>query len=292
MISVLEARTEERRTWACCGACSRCQAAAKLPGKTLSLWFSDVSKEKSSFTCGNICAVGHLTLFCQVEEDERLQPFPGQHLRLQRTCEWRLHGAPASGRHAHRAMVHGSRGPEGERQRERGAGDPLPASRCTWMTFFSWAHLWWRSVLSSASVPPGPGPYPGILDMWGGGGGLIEYRSALLASRGYISLALEYLKPDELQSVELAISYFEVCFHFMETFNVKKYIFFQRLMVSASAQTAFNIIKGHPRVIPDRIGLFGLSLGSIVTFSLAAGSTVVKARLVLKVHQCCVWIQM
>lgn len=155
--------------------------------------------------------------------------------------------------------------------------------------FFFFAHLWWRSVLSSASVPPGPGPYPGILDMWGGGGGLIEYRSALLASRGYVSLALEYLKPDELQSAELAISYFEVCFHFMETFKILE---IKRLMVSASAQTAFNIIKEHPRVIPDRIGLFGLSLGSIVSFSLAAESTVVKARLVLKVHQCCVWIQM
>lgn len=57
----------------------------------------------------------------------------------------------------------------------------------------------------------GPGPFPGLLDMWGGGGGLMEYRSALLASRGYVSLALEYLKPDELK-VEFAFNYFEVCF--------------------------------------------------------------------------------
>lgn len=61
-------------------------------------------------------------------------------------------------------------------------------------------------------VLTGPGPYPGLLDMWGGGGGLIEYRSALLASRGFVSLALEYLKLDEQQSSELTISYFEVCF--------------------------------------------------------------------------------
>lgn len=113
-----------------------------------------------------------------------------------------------------------------------------------------------RGVRGTLFLPPGPGPYPGILDMWGGGGGLIEYRSALLASRGYVSLALEYLKPDELQSAELAISYFE---------------------------TAFNIIKEHPRVIPDRIGLFGLSLGSIVSFSLAAESTIIKPS-------CCVCI--
>lgn len=61
-------------------------------------------------------------------------------------------------------------------------------------------------------VLTGPGPYPGLLDMWGGGGGLLEYRAALLASRGYVSLALEYIKPDEQQSTELALSYFEVCF--------------------------------------------------------------------------------
>lgn len=61
-------------------------------------------------------------------------------------------------------------------------------------------------------VITGPGPFPGLLDMWGGGGGLIEYRSALLASRGYVSLALEYLKPDELRSAELAFNYFKVCF--------------------------------------------------------------------------------
>lgn len=52
-------------------------------------------------------------------------------------------------------------------------------------------------------------------------------------------------------------------------------------LLSASAQTAFNILKEHPRVISDRVGLFGLSLGSIVSFLLAAESTVVKARFVL-----------
>lgn len=39
----------------------------------------------------------------------------------------------------------------------------------------------------------GPGPFPGILDLWGGGGRLMEYRAALLASHGFASLALDYL---------------------------------------------------------------------------------------------------
>lgn len=47
--------------------------------------------------------------------------------------------------------------------------------------------------------------------MWGGGGGLLEYRSALLASRGFVSLALEYFSPGELTTADLQLNYFEVC---------------------------------------------------------------------------------
>lgn len=41
----------------------------------------------------------------------------------------------------------------------------------------------------------GPGPFPGILDLWGGGGKLVESRAALLASHGFASMALDYLTP-------------------------------------------------------------------------------------------------
>lgn len=47
--------------------------------------------------------------------------------------------------------------------------------------------------------------------MWGGGGGLVEYRAALLASHGYVSLALEYLPADEISSASEEVQYFEVC---------------------------------------------------------------------------------
>ncbi|XP_042338152.1 acyl-coenzyme A thioesterase 1-like [Plectropomus leopardus] len=90
--------------------------------------------------------------------------------------------------------------------------------------------------------------------MWGGGGGLVEYRAALLASRGYVSMALEYIRPTELES--LGMNYFE---------------------------TAFNIIRDHPQVHPDRVGIFGLSLGSIVTVALAAESSIIEPR-------CCVCV--
>ncbi|XP_060885485.1 bile acid-CoA:amino acid N-acyltransferase-like [Labrus mixtus] len=113
-----------------------------------------------------------------------------------------------------------------------------------------------KGVQGTFFIPPGPGPFPGLLDMWGGGGGLLEYRSALLASHGYASLALQYFSPGELQSADLQIQYFEV---------------------------TFNIIKDHPQVIPDSIGIFGLSLGTVVAIYLVAVSTKITPR-------CCVCI--
>ncbi|KAK5876657.1 hypothetical protein CesoFtcFv8_025990 [Champsocephalus esox] len=48
-------------------------------------------------------------------------------------------------------------------------------------------------------------------------------------------------------------------------------------------ETAFNIVRDNPQVMSDRVGLFGLCLGSIVSISLAVWSSVVKPR-------CCVCI--
>uniref|UniRef100_A0A672FQC0 Acyl-CoA thioesterase 19 n=1 Tax=Salarias fasciatus TaxID=181472 RepID=A0A672FQC0_SALFA len=42
-------------------------------------------------------------------------------------------------------------------------------------------------------LPPGLGPFPAVLDLWGGGGQLVEYRAALLASHGLAALAIDYL---------------------------------------------------------------------------------------------------
>ncbi|XP_059181491.1 peroxisomal succinyl-coenzyme A thioesterase-like [Centropristis striata] len=108
-----------------------------------------------------------------------------------------------------------------------------------------------EGVKGTLFIPPGPGPFPGILDMWGGSGGLMEYRSSLLASHGYISFALEYFSPGELKSADTEFEYFE---------------------------KAFNIIQKHPQMIPDRVGAFGLSLGSVFAIMLAAESNVVKLQ--------------
>ncbi|KAK7916066.1 hypothetical protein WMY93_011827 [Mugilogobius chulae] len=53
-------------------------------------------------------------------------------------------------------------------------------------------------LVGTLFLPPGPGPFPAMLDLWGMGGGLVEYRSALMASRGYASFALAYFGHKDL----------------------------------------------------------------------------------------------
>lgn len=45
----------------------------------------------------------------------------------------------------------------------------------------------------------------------------------------------------------------------------------------ASLQTAYSFLKEHPRVISDKVGMLGISLGALVTIFLMAESAVVKA---------------
>lgn len=53
-----------------------------------------------------------------------------------------------------------------------------------------------------------------MLDLWGMGGGLVEYRSALFASRGYASLSVAYIGHKELpgpqNKINVGDSYFQV----------------------------------------------------------------------------------
>jgi len=60
-------------------------------------------------------------------------------------------------------------------------------------------------------IPEGEGPFPATIDLFGTIGGLLEFRSALLASRGIASFALAYFKfedlPPNLDKIDM--SYFE-----------------------------------------------------------------------------------
>ncbi|XP_029282933.1 acyl-coenzyme A thioesterase 4-like [Cottoperca gobio] len=105
-------------------------------------------------------------------------------------------------------------------------------------------------------LPSGPGPFPGLLDLWGGGGKLVEHRAALLASHGIASLALDYLTPEITRDTGKTVGqeYFE---------------------------TAYQVLEQHPQIVDSRIAILGLSIGTSVTFKLAVYSQVIKARCVV-----------
>ncbi|XP_061898970.1 peroxisomal succinyl-coenzyme A thioesterase-like isoform X1 [Entelurus aequoreus] len=102
-------------------------------------------------------------------------------------------------------------------------------------------------------LPSGPGPFPGVLDLWGGGGGLVEYRSSLLASHGFASMALNYLSPKASQETGKMVddSYF---------------------------QAALRVLQEHPQVLGNRVALVGLCLGSGVCLKIAVHASSVKPR--------------
>lgn len=54
------------------------------------------------------------------------------------------------------------------------------------------------STRGSLFIPPGHGPFPGVIDIMGATGGLLHYRGALLASKGFVVLCLSYYKYEDL----------------------------------------------------------------------------------------------
>ncbi|RXG73086.1 Acyl-coenzyme A thioesterase 4 [Armadillidium vulgare] len=60
-------------------------------------------------------------------------------------------------------------------------------------------------------IPEGEGPFPGVIDLFGTAGGLIEFRAAQLASRGIASLSLAYFGFEDLprEMNEIDLTYFE-----------------------------------------------------------------------------------
>ncbi|KAM9467984.1 peroxisomal succinyl-coenzyme A thioesterase-like isoform 2-T2 [Clarias gariepinus] len=115
-----------------------------------------------------------------------------------------------------------------------------------------------KGVRGTLFIPPGPGPFPAVLDLWGGGGGLVEYRTALLASHGFVAFALDYIwiLESSIETKGISATYFE---------------------------TAHQIMQDHPKVLRNRVALLGLSFGGSVVLSIAASSSVIKP-------QCCIGI--
>ncbi|XP_033637066.1 acyl-coenzyme A amino acid N-acyltransferase 1-like [Asterias rubens] len=93
--------------------------------------------------------------------------------------------------------------------------------------------------------PKGPGPFPGVIDMFGTSGGLIEMRAAMLASHGFACYALPYFNyrdlPKELWMLEA--EYF---------------------------RDAIDWLCDQPFVAPGGIGILGTSAGATLSLQMAS----------------------
>ncbi|XP_059901622.1 peroxisomal succinyl-coenzyme A thioesterase-like isoform X1 [Gadus macrocephalus] len=101
-------------------------------------------------------------------------------------------------------------------------------------------------------IPPGPGPFPGVLDVSGFGGDVTAYRPAMLAAQGFVAFGVNYSLPGRKFTVD----------------------YFLR---------AFEFLQEHPLVISNRVGLIGMSLGAIVVLNMACRTEAISPR-------CCVSI--
>ncbi|KAM7003214.1 LOW QUALITY PROTEIN: peroxisomal succinyl-coenzyme A thioesterase-like [Tautogolabrus adspersus] len=110
-----------------------------------------------------------------------------------------------------------------------------------------------EGLTATLFLPSGPGPFPALIDLWGGGGQLVEYRSSLLASHGIAALALDYLTP------KITI----------ETGKTVENDYFEK---------AYEVLEQHPQVLGSRIAMLGLSFGTSMTLKMAVYSEVVKLR--------------
>ncbi|XP_035301455.1 acyl-coenzyme A thioesterase 5 isoform X2 [Cricetulus griseus] len=100
-------------------------------------------------------------------------------------------------------------------------------------------------VRATLFLPPGNGPFPGIIDLFGIGGGLPEYRASLLAGKGFAVMALAYYNYDDLPK-DMDIIHLE---YFEE---------------------AVNYLLSHPQVKGPGIGLLGISRGGELCLSMAS----------------------
>ncbi|CAO2586871.1 Acyl-coenzyme A thioesterase 1 [Lemmus lemmus] len=119
-------------------------------------------------------------------------------------------------------------------------------------------------VRATLFLPPGNGPFPGIIDLFGVGGGLWEYRASLLAGKGFAVLALAYYNYDDLPK-NMAIFHLE---YFEE---------------------AVNYLLSHPQVKGPGIGLLGISKGSELGLAMASFLKGIKAAVFINGSVAAVW---
>ncbi|XP_015275544.1 PREDICTED: LOW QUALITY PROTEIN: acyl-coenzyme A thioesterase 1-like [Gekko japonicus] len=98
-------------------------------------------------------------------------------------------------------------------------------------------------VRGSLFLPPGNGLFPGVIDMFGDEGGLVEFRSSLLAAHGFAALSLPYFNFEDLPQV-------------MEDFHLEYF------------QEAARFLLCHPKVKGPGVGVVGTGKGAELACSM------------------------
>jgi dienelactone hydrolase len=109
-----------------------------------------------------------------------------------------------------------------------------------------------RGLIGTLFRPAGAGPFPAVIVVGGSGGGLSEPFSALLASHGFIVLALAYfgIEPLPLDLIDIPLEYFE---------------------------TAIDWLMARPGVGGDGVGFVGTSRGGELVLLLGSRFPRIKA---------------
>ncbi|XP_069494870.1 acyl-coenzyme A thioesterase 5-like [Ambystoma mexicanum] len=115
-------------------------------------------------------------------------------------------------------------------------------------------------VRGSLFLPPGYGPFPGVIDLFGDEGGLVEYRSSLLASRGFASLALPYFGFEDLPRM-------------MKDFHLEYF------------EEAAKFLLRHPKVKGPGVGVIGTGKGADLALSMVTFLQEVKVG--VSISGCC-----
>ncbi|XP_060551670.1 acyl-coenzyme A amino acid N-acyltransferase 1-like isoform X2 [Ruditapes philippinarum] len=115
------------------------------------------------------------------------------------------------------------------------------------------------NVRGKLYLPPGDGPFPAVIDLFGTVGGVTEYRSALLASRGFASLALPYFLYKDLPKslFDLNLDYF---------------------------LEAIDWLLSRDNIISSGLGVIGTSKGGDISLMMARYSK--KVRAVVNINGC------
>nr|AAB58325.1 bile acid CoA: amino acid N-acyltransferase [Mus musculus] len=105
-------------------------------------------------------------------------------------------------------------------------------------------------------LPPGEGPFPGVIDLFGGAGGLMEFRASLLASRGFATLALAYWNYDDLPSrlEKVDLEYFE---------------------------EGVEFLLRHPKVLGPGVGILSVCIGAEIGLSMAINLKQIRATVLI-----------